>query len=90
MSIVIWLLVGGIAGWIASIITNDSHDMGIIANIIVGIIGAFIGGTIVQFIQSGVFEFSSAFTGFNLSSILISVVGAVVLLLILKVVNHNT
>ena len=76
-SLIAWLVVGGLAGWIASIIMGKNADMGIISNIIVGIIGAYIGGGIFSFFgKTGV-------TGFNLYSVIVSVVGAVVLLWII-------
>lgn len=74
MSICGWLVLGGLAGWIASLITGRNERMGCIANIIVGIIGAMIGGWIVAFFGS------SGVTGFNFWSLLVSILGAVVLL----------
>ena len=74
MNIFLWIIFGAIAGWIASIITGKNRKMGAIANIVVGIIGAFVGGYIMQFF--GV----QGVTGFNLPSLLVAIVGAVVLL----------
>ncbi|MBC3805639.1 GlsB/YeaQ/YmgE family stress response membrane protein [Acetobacterium fimetarium] len=73
-----WIILGGLAGWLASIITKNSRDMGLIKNIVVGIIGAMLGGYVFSFFGSvGV-------TGFNLWSIFVSFVGAVILLVILN------
>ncbi|WP_022819278.1 GlsB/YeaQ/YmgE family stress response membrane protein [Fusobacterium russii] len=74
MGIITWLVLGALAGWIASIIMGKNASMGAFANIIVGIIGAFIGGGIASFWGGG------KVTGFNLYSILISVLGACVLI----------
>lgn len=75
MGILSWILVGGIAGWVAGLIMKGSGS-GIFMNIIIGIIGAFIGGLIMNLIGNvGV-------TGFNLWSLLVSVLGAVILLAI--------
>ncbi len=77
MGIILWLVLGGIAGWLAGLIVRGS-GLGIIGDIIVGIIGGFIGGFIVSlFGGSGV-------TGFNVWSLIVAIIGAVVLLLIVR------
>ena len=76
MNFLVWIIFGAIAGWIASIIMGKNKKMGAIANIIVGIIGAFIGGSIMNFFGA------QGVTGFNFSSFLVAVVGAVVLLFV--------
>lgn len=73
MSILAWIVVGLIAGWLAERITGRSH--GLLTNLIVGIIGAFVGG----FMFSGLLGFRYE-EGFNLPSIVVATVGAVVLL----------
>lgn len=78
MNFLVWIVVGALSGWIASMIMNTDHEQGSVANIVVGIIGAFVGGFIMNAMgQSGV-------TGFNLYSVLVSILGAVVLLFIYK------
>ncbi len=79
MSICGWLILGGLAGWIASLLTGRNERMGCIANIIVGIIGAMIGGWIVAFFGG------SGVNGFNFGSLLVSILGAVVLLGIVNI-----
>lgn len=74
MGLITCIILGALAGWIASIIMGKNASMGAFANIIVGIIGAFIGGGIASFWGG------SKVTGFNLYSILISVLGACVLI----------
>jgi uncharacterized membrane protein YeaQ/YmgE (transglycosylase-associated protein family) len=74
MGLVLWIILGGIAGWLASVITKS--DRGAILDIVLGIVGAFVGGMILNFFgQSGV-------TGFNLYSIVVAVIGAVILIAI--------
>jgi uncharacterized membrane protein YeaQ/YmgE (transglycosylase-associated protein family) len=74
MNILVWIIFGAIAGWLASIIMGRNAQMGAIANIIVGIIGSVIGGFIMTaFGSAGV-------TGFNLYSMIVAELGAVVLL----------
>ncbi len=74
MSICGWLVLGGLAGWIASMITNRSDQQGCLMNIIVGIVGAAIGGAVIGIFGGG------GVTGFNLWSLIVSVIGAVLLL----------
>ena len=76
MNIFIWIIFGAIAGWIASIIMRRNKKMGAIANIVVGIVGAFIGGYIMDYFGT------EGVTGFNLNSLLVAIGGAVVLLFI--------
>ena len=79
MSIVIWIIVGALAGWIASMIMKTDAQMGALANIVVGIIGAFLGGWVVSLFGGEV-----AAGQLNIPSILTAILGAVVLLAILK------
>ena len=74
MGILSWIILGGIAGWLASIVTKRNDQMGCISNIVAGIIGAFVGGWVFSlFGGTGV-------TGFNLPSLVVAFVGAVVVL----------
>ena len=86
MGILTWIVLGALAGWIASIIMGTNARQGATANIIVGVIGAFIGGLVMNlFGQEGV-------TGFNLYSIIVAIVGAVIALSIYRAVSgrsHN-
>src|SRR5215471_7031037 len=77
-----WVIVGGIAGWLASLVVRGT-GLGLLGDIIVGVIGAFIGGFLLSLLLPGTFSFS----GFNLSSLIISFIGAVLLLLIVRAVN---
>ena len=75
-NLLIWILLGALAGWIASMIMGRNAQMGALANIVVGIVGALIGGFLMNaFDAPGV-------SGFNLYSILVAIGGAVVLLFI--------
>ena len=78
LDIVLWLLFGALAGWIASKIMKTDAQMGALANIVVGIIGAFIGGFLYRTLTGNMVE------GFNLVSLVIAIVGAVILLAIVK------
>lgn len=77
MGILAWIIFGALAGWIASMIVKTNDQQGALGNIIVGILGAVIGGWL-----SGFLFDSPGVTGFNFSSFLIAVLGAVLLLII--------
>lgn len=76
MGIIGWIIIGALAGWIASKITGNNEEMGAFKNIIVGIIGGFLGGLVVNLV-GGV-----GITGFNVWSLLVATGGAIILLLI--------
>lgn len=79
MSIIGWLILGLIAGWIASKIVNKSGE-GMILDIVLGIVGAFVGGFIFDYFGG------AGITGFNLWSLFVSVVGAIVVLVVYHLV----
>lgn len=81
MSWLAWIVLGGLAGWIASILTRNNAQMGIIWNIIVGIIGALLGSWIL-----GTLGVSEPLT-FSFTSFLVAVGGAVVLLFLFSLIR---
>ena len=83
MNIIGWIIVGGIAGWLASIVLGKNKDMGILANIATGIVGALIGGWLVGLMGGS----ADVMTGFNLASIATAFFGSVVLLFILGLIG---
>lgn len=76
-----WIVLGGLAGWIASKFVGTDKDQGILANIIVGIVGAFVGGWVFSLIGG------QGATGFNPWTFVVAVVGAVIVLAIWKFVT---
>lgn len=82
MGICGWIVLGGLAGWVASMIAGTNARMGAIANIVVGIIGALVGGFIFNFFGG------SGLTGFNLYSFLVALVGSVVVLGVAKLITR--
>ena len=84
MGILVWIIVGGLAGWVASMVMKTDRDMGVLANVVVGIVGAFIGGWAISLFGGG----ADVMSGFNLGSFLTAVLGAVILLAILKMVRR--
>jgi uncharacterized membrane protein YeaQ/YmgE (transglycosylase-associated protein family) len=80
-NIIVWIILGALAGWIASMIMGRNAQMGAVANIVVGIVGAIIGGWIMSaFGGPGV-------TGFNIPSLIVAILGAIVLLAVLRLVS---
>ena len=81
MGIIFFLILGGVAGWIASLIMSTDGSQGVLANVAIGIIGAFVGGMLFN-VFGGV-----GVTGFNIWSLVVAVVGSVVLIWLLKLVR---
>lgn len=76
MGIILWIIFGGIAGWIASVMMKTDSSQGTVMDVVMGIIGAVVGGFLMGFIgQSGV-------SGFNLYSLIVAVIGAIVVIFI--------
>lgn len=78
MGIIIWIIMGALAGWIASMITGNNASQGMVGNIIVGILGAFVGGWLMNMLGQGGADLGS----FNIYSLLVAIGGAVLLLFI--------
>lgn len=72
--VLLWLLFGGLAGWIATMIIDVNQSRGALPNIIIGMIGAVLGGFIVQTLVG------IGFTGLNISSLVVAVIGSVIFL----------
>ncbi|HYE60275.1 MAG TPA: GlsB/YeaQ/YmgE family stress response membrane protein [Candidatus Kapabacteria bacterium] len=82
MGLLLWIVFGALVGWIASKIMNTDAEQGAFMNIIVGIIGAVLGGWIMSFFgQSGV-------SGFNIYSFLVALLGAIVLIALVRAVRR--
>ena len=75
-----WIVLGGLAGWVASKIANTDKQQGLLANIIVGILGGLLGGFIFGLLGG------AGVTGFNLWSFLVALVGATVLLFLYRLI----
>jgi uncharacterized membrane protein YeaQ/YmgE (transglycosylase-associated protein family) len=84
MGFIVWLIVGGIVGWLASIIMRTDAQQGIILNIVVGIVGAVIAGLV---LGGGNINNSDPL---DLTNILYSLLGAIVLLAIVNLVRRGT
>lgn len=86
MNFLIWLVVGGIIGWLASLIMRTDAQQGIFLNVVVGIVGAFLGGLLLSpLLGAGTINNS----GLTLGTFLVSLGGAVVLLAIVNLVRRG-
>ena len=86
MNIIIWLIVGGIIGWLASVIMKRDSQQGLILNVVVGIVGSFLGG----FLLAPMLGSGTANTGdFSVVGLLASLGGAVILLLLVNLFTRG-
>ena len=81
MGIIIWLIVGGVVGWLASLVMRTDAQQGIILNIVVGIVGAFLAGLIFG---------GGSIKGVTVESFLYSLLGAIILLAIVNLIRRGT
>lgn len=81
MGIIGWIILGALAGWIASKIMNTDAEQGAILNIIIGIVGAVVGGFIFSFFGG------SGVNGFNIYSFLVALIGSIILIAAFKALN---
>ena len=86
MNFIIWLVVGGLIGWIASKIMNTDAQQGILLNIVVGIIGALLGGWLITPLVGGTTINQG---NFSLSGLIISLLGAIILLAIVNLFRRG-
>lgn len=81
MGIIIWIVFGGITGWVASLLMKTDSQQGLVLNVIVGVVGAFIGGWLASVMGiAGV-------SGFNLYSFIIAILGAITLIGVVKMLR---
>lgn len=80
MNLILWIIVGGIVGWLASIIMRRDAQQGVMLNIIVGIVGAFVGGWLI----SPLVGVGTINQNFSIGALLVSIVGASILLAIVN------
>ncbi|HUD44646.1 MAG TPA: GlsB/YeaQ/YmgE family stress response membrane protein [Patescibacteria group bacterium] len=83
MTVLAWIVLGLIAGWIASVVTKTNYSHGLLTDLILGVAGAIVGGLFMNLIgQSGV-------TGFNLYSALVAIIGAILLIYIGRAITYR-
>ena len=85
MNFLAWLIVGGLIGWVASVLMKTNGQQGILLNVIVGIVGAFVGGWLLS-PMLGVGTINQ--NNFSAAGLLVSLLGAVILLAIVMLVRR--
>ncbi|MCR4260849.1 MAG: GlsB/YeaQ/YmgE family stress response membrane protein [Candidatus Colwellbacteria bacterium] len=83
MGIILWIIFGGLVGWIASLIMKTDAEQGLFLNVIVGIVGAVTGGWLMNVVGEG------GVSGFDLYSFLVALLGASVFIAILKILRRR-
>ena len=81
VGIIGWVVLGGLAGWIASKFVGTDKNQGLVGNIIAGVLGGVLGGWVFSLLGG------AGVTGFNIWSLIVAVVGAVIVLLIWKAIS---
>jgi len=87
MNFIVWLIVGGLIGWIASMIMGTNAQQGMLLNIVVGIVGAFLGGLLLAPLF-GVGTINQS--DFSFGALLVSLAGAVILLAIVNLIRRKS
>jgi len=87
MNLILWLIIGGLIGWIASIMMGTDARQGLLLNIIVGIVGAFLAGILLSPLL-GVGTINQK--NFDIGALIVSLLGAVILLAIVNLFRHHT
>ena len=87
MNFIVWLVVGGLIGWIASLVMKTDHQQGLFLNVVVGVVGAMLGG---WFISPLVGVPTINQDAFSLASMVVSLLGAIILLAIVNLVRRGT
>jgi uncharacterized membrane protein YeaQ/YmgE (transglycosylase-associated protein family) len=85
MGILVWLIVGGVVGWLASIVMRTDAQQGILLNVVVGIVGALLAG----FIVSPLLGIGTINEGVSIGTFLVSLVGAIILLAIVNLFRRG-
>lgn len=85
MGILSWLIVGAIAGWLAGLLVRGDEGLGVIGHIVLGIIGALIGGFLAGVVLGGDYV-----TGVNVTTIVVAVIGAVILVVVWNALTGRT
>jgi uncharacterized membrane protein YeaQ/YmgE (transglycosylase-associated protein family) len=87
MNLIIWLVVGGLVGWVASMLMRTNAQQGLLLNVVVGIVGAFLGGLLLApMLGTGTINSSD----FSLPSLGVSLLGAVILLAIVNLFRRGS
>lgn len=87
MNIVVWLVIGGLIGWVASVVMRTDGQQGILLNVVVGVVGAVLGGWLLSPLV-GVSTINQS--NFSVPGLLVSLVGAIILLAIVNLLRRGS
>jgi len=82
LGIISWIVFGALAGWVAGLLAGTDDQQGCLTNIIVGIVGAFVGGFVFNLITG-----EAVVIGWSIGSFVVAVVGALILLFLLRLIR---
>lgn len=85
MSIIAWLIVGAIAGWLAGLLVRGDEGLGVIGHIVLGIVGALVGGFL-----AGVLTGDDYTTGINITTIIVATIGAVLVVVVVGLIRGGS
>ncbi|MBC7573257.1 MAG: GlsB/YeaQ/YmgE family stress response membrane protein [Herminiimonas sp.] len=87
MNFIIWIVVGGVLGWIASIVMKTNAQQGMLLNVVVGVVGALLGGWLLApLFATGTINQND----FSVGSLLVSLLGAIILLAVVNLLRRGT
>lgn len=87
MNLIIWLIAGGLIGWVASLLMRTDGEQGVLLNVLVGIVGAAIGGWLIS-PMVGVATINDG--ALSMGALVVSLLGAVVLLAVVNLIRRGT
>lgn len=87
MNFFLWLVFGALVGWLASLVMRTDAQQGLLVNIVVGIVGAFLGGLVFNFLGISGATFNT--NTFSLGGLLVALIGAIILLAIVNLVRRG-
>jgi uncharacterized membrane protein YeaQ/YmgE (transglycosylase-associated protein family) len=87
ISFLLWIAMGALVGWLASLLMKTDGAQGALLNIVIGIVGAFVGGLVFRFLG---FQGTNINDGFSVYSVIVSVVGAVIVIALAQLLRRST
>lgn len=84
MGFLTWLIVGAVVGWLAGILVKG-RGFGLLGNIVIGVVGAIIGG----WLAGAIFNISNPISGFNLTTLVVAVLGAILVLFVARMIRSR-
>ncbi len=84
MGFITWLIVGAVVGWLAGILVKG-RGFGLLGNIVIGVVGAIIGG----WLAGAIFNISDPISGFNLTTLVVAVLGAILVLFVARMIRSR-